>query len=97
MASRDIREGVCPLCGHEEIIEAIPRDLGDASAEYQAVTYEAVDFGSLVPVYHRVAHGVLRMYVCRGCGFTQYFADNPATIPIGEQYMTKVIGPKPQS
>jgi rubrerythrin len=87
----DMRTGICPVCSHNEVIEAIPRDLGDESAEYQAVTYEAVDFGSLVPVYQRVAHGVLRMYVCRSCGYTQYYADNPGTIPIGDQYLTKLI------
>lgn len=87
----DMRQGTCPVCGFKEIIEAISRDLGDETAEYQAVTYEAVDFGHLVPVYHRVAHGVLRMYVCCQCGFVQYFADNPSTIPIGQEYLTRMI------
>jgi hypothetical protein len=36
------------------------------------------------------------MYVCRQCGYAQYFADNPGTIPIGDQYLTKLIkGPVP--
>jgi hypothetical protein len=87
----DMRSGVCAICGGEEIVEAIKRDLLDESAEYQAVTYEAVDFGNLVPVYQRVPYGVLRMYVCRSCGFVQHFADNPATIPIGDEYLTRIV------
>jgi len=87
----DMRKGLCPVCGNNEVIEAIPRDLGDESAEYQAVTYEAVNFGELVPVYQRVAHGVLKMYVCRRCGYAQYFADNPGAIPIGDEFLTRLI------
>lgn len=87
----DIRKGLCPVCGHNEVIEAIMRDLGDESAEYKAVTYEAVNFGELVPVYQRVAHGLLRLYVCRRCGYSQYYADSPETIPIGDEFLTRLI------
>ena len=89
-----MRQGVCPICDHNEVIEAVVRDLLDDSAEYKAVTYEAVNFGTIVPVYQRVPHGVLKMYVCRDCGYTQWFADNPRNIPIGKDFMTKlVVGP----
>ena len=55
------------------------------------MTYEAVNFGDIVPVYQRVAHGVLRLYVCRHCGFAQTYADSPQSIPIGDKYLTKII------
>lgn len=86
-----MRRGRCPICGHGEVIEAVVRDLLDESAEYKAVTYEAVNFGTIVPVYERVPHGVLKMYVCRSCGYTQWFADSPGNIPIGKEYMTRLI------
>ena len=86
-----MRQGFCPICDHGEVIEAVVRDLLDDSAEYKAVTYEAVNFGTIVPVYQRVPHGVLRMYVCRRCGHTQWYADNPENIPIGKEFMTRLI------
>lgn len=90
----DMRRGLCPICDNNEIIEAVVRDLLDESAEYKAVTYEAVNFGTVVPVYQRVPHGVLKMFVCRGCGYTQWFADDPDKIPIGKEYMTRLlVGP----
>jgi rubrerythrin len=91
---QDMREGNCPICDHDEVIEAVVRDLLDDSAEYKAVTYEAVNFGTIVPIYQRVPHGVLKMYVCRSCGYTQWFADSPKSIPIGKEFMTKlIVGP----
>ena len=87
----DMRKGLCPVCQHNQVIEAVVRDLLEDSAEYKAVTYEAVNFGNIVPVYERVPHGVLRMYVCRQCGYTQWFADEPQNIPIGEKYLTKIV------
>ena len=37
--------------------------------------------------------GLLRMLVCRKCGFVQWFASRPEKIPVGEAYETKVIKP----
>jgi hypothetical protein len=35
--------------------------------------------------------GKLELYICRACGFVEWYCDNPATLPIGPQYMTEAI------
>ena len=39
--------------------------------------------------------GKLMLYVCRKCGYTQWFARSPEKIPIGEEYQTKLIQGRP--
>ena len=35
--------------------------------------------------------GKLSLYICTGCGFTETYCDDPASIPIGPEYMTDVV------
>jgi len=35
--------------------------------------------------------GTLEAYVCRACGFVEWYANRPADIPIGELYGTELI------
>jgi|RhiMethySRZTD1v2_1073278.scaffolds.fasta_scaffold13588_8 hypothetical protein len=86
----DIRLGRCPLCDHPEIIEAVAAEFAHAGVEVPAaVTYDArlVQRGRN-PGY---PYGLLKLYVCRACGYCQYFADDPSSIPIGEEHQTRVI------
>lgn len=86
----DIRKGVCPLCEHTEIVESVPADFGSKDHERTAaVTYEPrwVVAGRN-PNY---PHGMLRFYVCRSCGYVQWFAEDPGSIPIGDRYLTRII------
>jgi hypothetical protein len=36
-------------------------------------------------------HGPLYLYVCRRCGFCQWYARNPGTIPISAGHQTRLI------
>lgn len=87
---KDLRKGVCPLCDHTEVLEAIPADFGNKDHERTAaVTYEPRwVLGGRNPNY---PHGMLRVYVCRGCGYVQWFAENADAIPVGDRYLTRVI------
>ncbi len=87
---RDMREGVCPVCAHQEILETTPAEFGDGDMErVAAVTYEPRWLlGGRNPGH---PHGPLRRYVCRGCGYTQLFALDPMAIPIGEGYRTALL------
>jgi hypothetical protein len=38
--------------------------------------------------------GVFKTYVCRKCGYTQWFASRPEAIPIGESHGTTLINGK---
>ena len=94
---QDMRKGRCPLCEHNEILESVPAQFGDQHLEVPfAVTYDRrwVMQGRN-PKY---PHGQLRLYVCRRCGYAQWFADNPAKIPVGEEYSTRILrGPEPEA
>jgi hypothetical protein len=87
---KDMRNGLCPLCGHNEILEASAVEFGDGDTEkVSAVTYDPRwVLPSRNPNY---PHGPLKLYVCRRCGYTQWFADCPENIPVGGQYGTRII------
>ena len=87
---QDIRKGNCPLCDHHEIIEAIASEFSaDSQDLVAAVTYDKRwVIGGRNAKY---PHGPLRMYVCRSCGFTQWHADSPEQIPIGDDHRTRII------
>jgi hypothetical protein len=77
------------------VLESLAAEFGDADSEKQmSVTYDKRWVaGGRNPKY---GHGSLRMYVCRGCGYVQWFADAPDEIPVGAEYSTRVIkGPSP--
>ena len=91
---RDIRKGICPLCEHNEILESIPALFGDQHKEVAfAVTYDSRWVQNGRNPNH--PHGKVRVYVCRQCGYLQWFADEPATIPVGDEHKTRIIaGPE---
>ena len=91
---RDIREGNCPLCDHDEIIEAVPGEFADGHQEVvAAVAYDARWLGGGRNPRH--PHGRLLLYVCRRCGFAQTFAEQPADVPIGEEFLTRLVKGRP--
>ena len=88
--SPDIRQGICPQCGHDEIIEAEQSEFahGDKTRP-MCVTYDARwVFPGQNPAY---GHGQLFLYVCRSCGFCQWYARNPGGIPISEGHRTRLV------
>ena len=87
---KDMRKGRCPLCSHGEIIEAVAREFAhDSSDATMAVTYDERWMMAGVNVKH--GHGTLMIYVCRGCGYAQWFARDPMSIPIGDSHGTRLI------
>jgi len=94
---RDLRKGTCPLCEHNEVIESVAAEFSHSSAETpMSVTYDARwVVGGRNP---RHGHGALRMYVCRSCGYVQWFADHPEKIPVSPEFGTRIIkGTKPEA
>jgi hypothetical protein len=102
----DIRKGSCPLCAHNEIVEGPIRDISplllvaewpksgyrqEVAAAYAAFTYTAS-----AGTEDMLAHGRLKRYACRRCGYTQSFCDAPQSIPIDDAHETRLIkGPEP--
>ncbi len=86
----DIRQGVCPQCGHDEIIEAQQAEFGHGNfGTPMSVTYDERWVMSGQNPHH--GHGPLFLYVCRRCGFCQWYAQNPEGIPVSEGHKTRLI------
>lgn len=87
---KDIRKGRCPLCDHREVLASEAREFAaDSNGAVMSVTYDA----RWVQTGHNAkhGHGNLWMYVCRGCGYTQWFASDPMSIPVGDEYRTTLV------
>lgn len=89
----DLRAGRCPLCDHREVLVSEAAEFGHADSEKRmSVTYEPR--WVLVGRNPRHGHGALSMYVCRGCGYVQWFARDPGDIPVGDEYSTRIVSGK---
>jgi hypothetical protein len=90
----DMRKGRCPLCNHDEILEAKPVDAVDGHLvqDPKAAGTRGWVISGPSPYHH---YGPLAVYVCRGCGYAQWFVDDPGSIPVSDYYQTRIIkGPE---
>lgn len=88
----DMTRGVCALCQHNRIIQAWPLEHGHGQSTYNFAATEA-----RVGLLGRTQqYGHMVAYICQSCGFVMWFANDPGSIPIGEQYSTKLIEGPPQ-
>jgi predicted nucleic-acid-binding Zn-ribbon protein len=79
----DIRQGTCPLCGHNEIIEDWPQASTDGGTG-------ALYIGN-APRFAR-----LWSYSCRRCDYTQLFAKETAKVGHGPGHAARlIVGPPP--
>lgn len=85
-----MKNGRCPKCDHTAIVKSKAADYGGDNREYEmSVTAEPrMVFPGRNPRY---PHGVLHTYTCRSCGFTEWYAENPESIPIGSDFATELI------
>ena len=94
----------CARCGHTILLRAIPRELSEPTSgkdDSQGnapmfVTYRVnvTDgfFGRFVDAAEGSAGmGLLEMFVCRACGFVEWYCNDAANLPVGPQYMTEEI------
>ncbi|MEO8701452.1 MAG: hypothetical protein ABI867_15505 [Kofleriaceae bacterium] len=89
----------CQRCNGLRFIRALPREFSGEwdRAMPMTVTYPVVVtrgiFGgaSVQGAEPRSGIGRLELYICRGCGFVEWYCDQPADLPIGPQYMTQDI------
>lgn len=87
---RDIRSGNCPLCDHNEVVEADPPEYyGNDFERDMTVT---ADPRRVLPGRNPLkGHGEFRVFFCRSCGFAQWFVLKPESVPISEDHKTRVI------
>jgi hypothetical protein len=92
----DMRNGICALCQYPEVIDAPAVEYtSDDDPVRLAVTHapDSLDFFDDKKSIER-PFGVLRVLVCRSCGFVQWFASQPQKIPVNENHGTTLITPK---
>jgi hypothetical protein len=78
------------------LIRAVPRELTIAehlvaTSGPMFVTYEILRTPTVDAIHPRSGFGVLEIYVCRRCGFVEWYCQKPEEIPIGPEYMTEEI------
>ena len=95
----------CTKCGGAKLVRVIPRDhtvtpgqVGEPRAVPMLLTIVPVtDSGFFSSREHVVSpdpstwRGSLEVYVCRSCGFVEWYCSDPERIPIGPEYMTEEI------
>ncbi len=84
----DIRQGTCPLCGHNEIIESEPKVHVDGREQRVFLVNVPNGPGIFAGSADR---GVMRSFTCRQCEHTQLFAQGAATVPIGREHGTRLV------
>lgn len=84
----DIRNGTCPLCQHGQVLESWPADWNGGSANRIAAANSISTWGRVTD------HGPMAAYICLRCGYTQWFTANPAEIPVGPEFGTRILGQK---
>lgn len=96
----DMRTGTCALCEHNVVIEASARDFygesGQLSEPLAATQQVKASFWTDGRPDAEARSGALKQYICRSCGYTQWFATNPGEIPIGDEYETKLVSGPPK-
>ena len=78
------RASPCARCNHTTLIRVVPRELGRDSIGPMFVTYS-------YPFDANRGLGMLELYICKACGFTEWYCQRPDEIPIGPEYMTEEV------
>ncbi|MFT3697064.1 MAG: hypothetical protein QM831_28235 [Kofleriaceae bacterium] len=88
---------ICPKCKHNRIllVANIPDNDGEYGDKPLRVAFAFTGTGffggdKTTPVGH------LRACVCRRCGYTELYVDEPDKIPIDGRYISELVGPEPE-
>jgi hypothetical protein len=85
---KDVTQGVCALCRHNEVIQAWPIEHGNGSSTGNVAATEGLVGGAFAKTQQ---FGLMAAYTCQKCGFVMWFANDPQHIPIGDEYRTRLI------
>ena len=92
----------CARCGHGVLVACIVRQrvaggpLAPLAASFERRLKTQMLTGEEYIEYepapdHAAPRGLFVAYVCRGCGFTEWYALNPESIPVGPAYGTHLV------
>lgn len=105
----DIRKGTCPRCQHNRVLHVTQvadriGEMGGAKIQPREAACEAGQFEAWRLVrMHRLdggifsekvqAAGLVTAYVCRSCGYTEFYVRDPDLIPIDNKTVREIVGP----
>src|SRR5689334_15739279 len=96
----------CLRCNGSHFVRAVPRELtvepqkdwnhgrhAPMFATYEVKVRRRLLSPGKVPseLDARRGLGMLEIYICRGCGFVEWYCHDPSEIALGPQYMTEEI------
>jgi len=95
----------CGKCGGTRLVRVIPRDHTNTPGEggtwltlpMRLTVVPMTESGIFTSKKHAMApepstgRGMVEAYVCRACGFIEWYCADPERIPIGPEYMTEEI------
>jgi hypothetical protein len=96
------RDRPCARCGHGVLLACIVRQrlgidqLAPLAASFERKLKTRILTGEEEIEYdkspdHDAPRGVFIAYICRACGFVDWYALNPGAIPVGPAYGTKLV------
>ncbi|MCX5741308.1 MAG: hypothetical protein NT062_02285 [Proteobacteria bacterium] len=86
----------CSKCHFTQFVRAVPRELADRDGHPTAGPMFAAyqipgDELHIEPIDTRRGFGVFEVYICKRCGFVEWYCQDPLEIPIGPEYMTEDV------
>ncbi|MBA3822016.1 MAG: hypothetical protein H0X17_24235 [Deltaproteobacteria bacterium] len=89
----------CVKCNGLSFVRAVPREIAPMLGHetHQVTSSVTVTFGGKrgddgqVNADPRRRFGQLEMYICKGCGFVEWYCTDPERIPIGPHFMTELV------
>ncbi len=79
---------ICPKCKHNRIL--LIKEVLDRSGEYDR------NYEMCLVADNSGRHGPLSATMCRQCGHTEFFVQNPESVPHNYSYIKELVGPEPQ-
>jgi hypothetical protein len=87
-----MRSGICSKCGGSDVIRSLPAEYGHNDFE-RPMTVTAEPRWVMSGRNPHNGRGRLSMYVCRDCGYVEWYVQDPQDIPLGEEYQTARVPP----
>jgi predicted nucleic-acid-binding Zn-ribbon protein len=90
------KTGICPKCEHQHtLLVATVADMGEFATEVRPLHVARISMGQRMFGGEKLAAvGELSAVVCKACGYTELYVQNPGSIPVDGKYVRE-RGPVP--
>jgi hypothetical protein len=95
----------CERCNGLTFVRSLPREYSGeydnpypmTAAQSPTITNRFFGLGNSVNRADPRGHGVLEIYTCVGCGFVEWYCQDPDQIPIGPEHLSDLVDYSPES